>query len=40
MSGRYALLINSTFSDPALARLSAPENDVIALRAVLENPRR
>lgn len=39
MSGRHALLIgNSTFVDPALARLSAPENDVIALRKVLENP--
>lgn len=39
MSGRYALLIgNSHFDDPALARLSAPEADVAALRAVLEHP--
>lgn len=36
--GRYALLIgNSEFADPNLARLSAPENDVIALKGVLEN---
>lgn len=39
MAGRYALLIaNSTFSDPALERLSAPENDVIGLRDVLARP--
>lgn len=37
MSGRFALLIgNSTFEDPALERLAAPENDVIALKEVLE----
>ncbi len=37
MNNRLALLIgNSTFDDPALGRLSAPENDVIALREVLE----
>jgi biotin carboxyl carrier protein len=37
MAGRFALLIgNSTFNDPGLARLAAPENDVIALKEVLE----
>ena len=39
MAGKYALLIgNSGFTDSALARLSAPENDVIALSQVLERP--
>ena len=39
MAGKYALLIgNSAFTDSSLARLSAPENDVIALKQVLERP--
>ena len=39
MAGKYALLIgNSQFTDAQLARLAAPENDVVALREVLRNP--
>ena len=39
MAGKFALLIgNSHFNDAALARLAAPENDVVALREVLRNP--